>query len=723
MYFKKVFSYSKKYPLLTALFAASLTYLSVMTIYFLLLALNLALHMDTYATNGTFQLYNPLLRIAEGQVIAKDFPFFHGVGIPLLHYPLFAMMGKGVFAAEFVKNFVSTAVFLLATLLFFYTYFKNTQKAIIASAAFTILALYHVEVALPGNSLIGLRTTVPILAAAFMLWRPDWSITIKGCNVKLYYPILSILLGVSVACGTEQGLAASVAFGLVELAVYMKHWRNIHKWWWRYLVKIGLVGISIYAILTILTLGHAHEALRYALLDVPKDQGWYFGMSPNDFLSPKTWHWLLDELPYGILCLSVVLYTTVRKHTSSKQKYVAGFLISYGLIVFLVSATGYWLPKAQLQPLYRVLSMLLIACIISCLFHFTAKIRVMKVRKKIHIVQGGIVSLATASLTILIMWSMVDHLRIIKSLHPVTTLKYAKEARHGNDNAHISTIWQKRLAAFKPYISPTDTIWETYSSIYSTTLGKRIGPIGGEDYIIHALGKDRRANYTHDFIHSKAQFAITLKPTYFYYEEWLWIRHWDFYKHLFTNYEIITDNDAHILWKRRPSTNQAHKEESLDIKHKPGQAYHIEIPQSNTPQLLEIELHYKPQQTIPIISSKLSRYSMSIEGSSAQRYLVSLPPYETIWRFPVVIMPSDLHIDVRPIIEGFVAKSENLSIKSITAKKINTIPPQNLFAIYNNFCSFGGSYNYTKSHGGQYKNLRCTIDEISLKHYQKYIQK
>ncbi|MDO4684600.1 MAG: hypothetical protein Q4B06_02745 [Candidatus Saccharibacteria bacterium] len=694
-----------------------------MAIYFSLLALNLALHMDTYATNGTFQLYNPLLRIAEGQIIAKDFPFFHGVGIPLLHYPLFAMMGKGVFAAEFVKNFVSTAVFLLATLLFFYAYFKNAQKATIASAAFTILALCCVEVVLPGNSLIGLRTAMPILAAAFMLWRPDWSITVKGRRVKLYYSILSILLGLGVACGTEQGLAASVAFGLVELTAYMKHWRDIRKWWWRYLVKIGLVGISIYTVLTILTLGHAQEALRYALLDVPKDQGWYFGMSPNDFLSPRTWHWLLDELPYGILCLSVVLYATVRNHISSRQKYAAGFLATYGLIVFLVSATGYWFPKAQLQPLYRVLSMLLVAYIISCLFYFATNIRVIKVKKKIHLVQSGVTSIATIILTIIIMWSMVNHLKMAKSLHPVATLTHAKEARHSNDDAYISSIWQKRLAAFKPYITQADTIWETYGSIYSTTLGRRIGPIGGEDYIIHALGKDRRASYANDFIHSNAQFAITLKPTYFYYEEWLWIRHWDFYKHLFTNYEIIADNDAHILWKRQPSANQAQSEVPLDIKHKPGQVYRIDAPQSNTPQLLEIELHYKPQQTIPVVSSKLSRYSVSIEGSSAQRYLVSLPPYETIWRFPVIVMPGDSHIDIRPAVEGFVAKSENLSIKSITAKKINTTPPQNLFAIYNNFCSFGGSYNYTKSHGGQYKNLRCTIDEISLKHYQKHIQK
>ena len=276
--------------------------------------------MDTYAANGTFQLYNPLLRMAEGQFIAKDFPFFHGVGIPLLHYPLFVIMGKGVFAAEFVKNFVSTTVFLLFTILFFYAYFKNAQKTTIASAAFTILALYCLDAIFPGNSLLGLRTAAPILVAAFMLWRPGWSIVIKGRKIKLYYPILSILLGLSVACGTEQGLAASLAFGLVEIAVYMKHWRNIRKWWWRYIAKIGLVGVAIYAVLTVLTLGHANEAIRYALIDIPKDQGWYFGMSPNDFLSPKTWHWVIGELPYGVLCLSIILYAIVRNHISNKHQ-------------------------------------------------------------------------------------------------------------------------------------------------------------------------------------------------------------------------------------------------------------------------------------------------------------------------------------------------------------------------------------------------------------------
>src|SRR5437868_1717422 len=45
---------------------------------------------DGYFANGSFQLFDPLRRIAAGQVPGRDFMVFHGIGALLVHYPLFA---------------------------------------------------------------------------------------------------------------------------------------------------------------------------------------------------------------------------------------------------------------------------------------------------------------------------------------------------------------------------------------------------------------------------------------------------------------------------------------------------------------------------------------------------------------------------------------------------------------------------------------------------------
>src|SRR5690349_9033427 len=52
-----------------------------------------AYHFLGPAIDGPFQLYNALRRIVAGQTGGVDFQFFHGLGIPYLHYIPFRMFG------------------------------------------------------------------------------------------------------------------------------------------------------------------------------------------------------------------------------------------------------------------------------------------------------------------------------------------------------------------------------------------------------------------------------------------------------------------------------------------------------------------------------------------------------------------------------------------------------------------------------------------------------
>lgn len=69
-------------------------------------------YFDGFIANGPFQLFNPLRRIANGQTAGVDFQFFHGIGVPFLHYPLFALFGKSLFASELSRNLTSLICFL-----------------------------------------------------------------------------------------------------------------------------------------------------------------------------------------------------------------------------------------------------------------------------------------------------------------------------------------------------------------------------------------------------------------------------------------------------------------------------------------------------------------------------------------------------------------------------------------------------------------------------------
>ena len=94
------------------------------------------------------------------------------------------------------------------------------------------------------------------------------------------------------------------------------------------------VAIAVYAVLSIMTLGHAHDALRYALIEVPKDQGWYFGAPPNSFLQLNTLDQLVTKrmllymLPVMIGGIAAYIIS-IKKKILSKKRNFPPFLYYY----------------------------------------------------------------------------------------------------------------------------------------------------------------------------------------------------------------------------------------------------------------------------------------------------------------------------------------------------------------------------------------------------------
>src|ERR1022692_5034371 len=61
---------------------AAQVFIALWVLFYLIQGLGVTLAFDGAPVNGPFQLYNPLRRIAAGQVPGRDFVFFHGIGVP-----------------------------------------------------------------------------------------------------------------------------------------------------------------------------------------------------------------------------------------------------------------------------------------------------------------------------------------------------------------------------------------------------------------------------------------------------------------------------------------------------------------------------------------------------------------------------------------------------------------------------------------------------------------
>jgi hypothetical protein len=255
------------------------------------LAFGNALFFSGFAADGAFQLFNPLRRLAAGQFAGSDFNFFHGVGVPLLHFPLFYLFGHNFFASELVRWLISPLVFALTTFAFFYAFRRRFISALVMTAGLLIVSLTIMSFfVLPGNSLLGVRAAMPVLVLAAMFYQehlgrplfaggPAWSRI-----ASRYELVLASLLAASLLCGTEFGLAMLIAFSSTHMA-YPVRAELPMKYRVASLLRIlGLFVIILLIALTLITRGNPIKPLLYAFVYLPGDQFWYFGVPPNTFL-------------------------------------------------------------------------------------------------------------------------------------------------------------------------------------------------------------------------------------------------------------------------------------------------------------------------------------------------------------------------------------------------------------------------------------------------------
>ena len=399
-------------------YTLSIILLGIIVYYFLFiysLLLTNAFELRTSVINGTFQLFDPLRRIAAGQIPGKDFFFFHGLGTLYIHYPIFALLGKNLLAGEVAKLFVAFTLGFIPTFLFFIA--TSFPLAIAACITFIFTATcQEIDLGIlcsAGNSLLGVRSAMPIITSALM-------ILIFKRYEKKHLPILRILTifallnGIAFFMSIEHGLASIVA-SLFTVTI-LSPWSLSQKIK-ELFVYIILLLISITVVFFTVSKGYITENLLYSLQDVTGDQMWYFGAPPNDFLhsfkqlfverismniyqntySTTSYLYVVYNIAYAtIILLPLMAYRYIKKISRIEAIFII-YLLIYGLIstisIFGILAWQYVTPLARIN---MFITIYLIVRYLPILFHkiFKRKFTLLNFHKSL------ILLIATISVTI-----------------------------------------------------------------------------------------------------------------------------------------------------------------------------------------------------------------------------------------------------------------------------------------------------------------------------------
>lgn len=596
-----------------------------------------AMHFGGVAIDGPFQLYNSLRRIQGGFRPGVDFQYFHGLGIPFLHYWLYRLLGGGLRGSELARQVIAAIAFPTVFLVFFRAFVGVWSKAFCLAAAATaaafLLTLY--AVLFSANGMLGLRSALPTLVPVALYLVPALGARVLAGGVTI---------GAAMFLSTEQGLAAVMAYAIVSTVAFARKPNRD-----RFIEAVATIGIAMVTLVLCLVcvggVSGMRGALRYNFRVVPMDQYWYFGAPPNPFVT--SWSDGLRMLraapPIGMAIVLAMIATVVLLRRvwqspdgdAGRRSFALATLAVYGLL-----STGSLLgvfTQAYAQPCWRTL------IIIALLEWSTIADRVdarsqhrgwLAVPRPLAL--SAFVLLALAAVTI----------RLIPVSLTVSLPHIVADHMFGDARFGITDIWPETLAEAQVVVDKhrgpkgeLPTLWSTYSGWIEARNGL-FHP--STDYVIHALGSGRSA-YFAEFHTAQPALVQTVRPIYTPYEPWVENNDWPLYDELLANYQVAGVTPWSIFWERRAGAPLSARPIGM-LPVPPGtsslQLPPIPLDSTTAVRLVVVEVEYQtknPLQWLPIIGPS-PRYLVAIDGALS-RMAVSLNPYSGQTRFPIVLKP------------------------------------------------------------------------------------
>jgi hypothetical protein len=601
------------------------------------IAVDSARHFSGVAIDGPFQLYNALRRIQGGFKPGIDFQFFHGIGIPFLHYPLYLLFGGRLEGSELARQLLSTLAYPVVFLVVFRAFTRDWRRTwwLTAAALAASIALHLTGLTNPLNGMLGLRSTMPMLVpAAFYVSRAGFQRTL----------VTGLCLGLALFLSTEQGIAAVLAFCVVSAVALFRPVDRPRRF--VAAASTVLLGVATFLLLVFLVAGRGTlGVLNYNFRAVPMDQYWYFGGPPNVFIS--SWArlpgMLIHVWPVGvalalIIVAAVVCLTRVARgrdaETVRRLDALALFAV-YGL-VSCASLLGIF-AAAYVQPCWRVLIVLALLGLTDAgdavAFRSSGNARVVVPVWMPAAAVAAVVWLCVATPSALGIFASTPH---VIGEHVIRRVPFG-----------VAGIWPETMHDDEMVIasrtSPAGqlpSIWSTYSG----WLEARYGIFHPSfDYIIHALGPANRAQYLGQFRATAPQLVQTVLPTYTQYEVWIEQTSWDFYEDLLKRYAVVQRTPWSLFWERQPadaSPDQLLGEVAVDPGTQIAELPRVPSSPGMPVTLMTVEVEYRarnPLSRIPLVGSN-PRFLVGITGG-LPRYPVTLDPYVTRVRFPLVSAP------------------------------------------------------------------------------------
>ena len=436
-------------------------------------------------------------------------------------------------------------------------------------------------------------------------------------------------------------------------------------------VAIALVTAVITTgatLILICTADGARKVLRYALVDLPGDQFWFFGSPPMPFIG--AWRELLTNrhviLTLGptYLALAILCWLLLRSWKGPLElgkdwRALAILMLVYGILSG-VPLLGI-LSRHYVFPLVRV--MVLVAMVVYAnggMPEAPAWKRVFAWRGLPRSVAVGFVALCLTLSVSLAAKSVTGVVHLERNLH-------AQAQQH---NPYLGTEWNNFMDQAPRLIDSHRersqlSLWSAYAALLEDHYGV-FHP--AEDYIIHTVGQERWRHYLATFKATDPEFVTTMGPV-FSFEEWLQNERWEFYEALLDNYEPIGQVEHAVVWHRNHAPWRDASEDFQVVPPDPKSATYTIAGTAEGDRVAVVQVRYSVTNrwaVFPLLG-KTPRYLANIEGSP-RHLAISFPPYATQFEFPVQLPARGavkISFSTASLLPGAAIRPEDVRVKTL----------------------------------------------------------